>query len=543
MLRTIKVAAVSLGLALGAAGCGNFLTGDKLTNDPNNPSQATALQLFVGVQSNMFSAQENTVAMTVCMWMQQCMGVGGRFVDQFAHYTVNEFSWDGNWFQVYTGGGLVDLRKIEATERTAGDSVFLGIAKIWEAFDIGVAADLWGDVPYTDAVASNPTPGLDSQASVYAAVQTLLSEAITELGSGKGPGPLGADLVYGCDTTLARRSLWIAAAHTLKARFLLHTIESNPGTKATIYGSAITEANAGISSTARDLLAFHSAATSERNIWYQFQTTTFGQDVVAGKALVDIMKARNDPRLPAYFAKNTTVGWQAKHRYSVGSRMLDPNNNVEQVTAHAATDSTSGSSQPVWPTTIGATTADSNVTWTNVGLPYGGEDANVPQPGNTVSGLSGSLRMCPTPSSCGAFRQPLVTYQENELILAEAYSTAANPSGNDGTALTHLNNARAVPGLSALAGITGVALLDSIMTEKYVTLFENIEVWNDYRRMCIPALTPFNTGNVNPIWRGQIPGRLYYSGSEMNVNPNIPDPSTQIATNFFRNPNDTADCP
>ena len=479
MTRMIKVAAVSLSLALAAAGCGNFLTGDKLTNDPNNPSQATALQLFLGVQSNMFSAQENTVAMTVCMWMQQCMGVGGRFVDQYAHYTVNEFSWDGNWFQVYTGGGLVDLRKIEATERTAGDSVFLGIAKIWEAFDMGVAADLWGDVPYTEAAGSNPTPALDSQASVYAAVQTLLSEAITELSSAKGPGPLGADLVYGCDTTLARRSLWIAAAHTLKARFLLHTIEANPGTKATIYGNAITEANAGISSTARDLLAFHSAATSERNIWYQFQTTTFGQDVVAGKALVDIMKARSDPRLPEYFGVNGGGG-------------------------------------------------------------YGGEDPNVPQPGDSVSPLSGSLRMCPTPSSCGAFRQPLVTYQENELILAEAY----NQTSQDVLALQHLNNARAVPGLPGpLVGITGAALLDSIMTEKYVTLFENIEVWNDYRRMCIPALTPFNTGSVNPIWRGKIPGRLYYSGSEMNVNPNIPGPSTQVATNGFRNPDDTADCP
>src|SRR5256886_17481522 len=82
MLREINVAVVSLGLALGAAGCGNFLTGDKLTNDPNNPSQATPEQLFVGVQANMFSSQENSVAMTVCMWMQQCMGVGGRFVDR-----------------------------------------------------------------------------------------------------------------------------------------------------------------------------------------------------------------------------------------------------------------------------------------------------------------------------------------------------------------------------------------------------------------------------------------------------------------------------
>src|SRR6266702_2884005 len=472
MTRSIKVAAVSLALVLGGSGCGSFLTGDKLSSDPNNPSQATAVQLFVGVQANMFTSQENTVAMTVCMWTQQCAGVGGRFVDQYAHYTVNEFSWDGNWFQVYTGGGLIDLRKIEAAERAAGDSVFLGIAKIWEAFDIGVAADLWGDVPYTEAVGSAPTPVLDNQSAVYDSVQSLLSQAIAELG-GPGTGPLGNDLVYGGD-----KAKWIAAAHTLKARFLLHTVEA-AATKATVYGNAITEATSGIGSTAGDLTAYHSTATSERNIWYQFQTTTFGQDVVAGKALVDIMNGRADPRLPQYFAKN-----------GLGT--------------------------------------------------YGGEDPNVAQPGNTVSPLNGlspnvSLRMCPTTSSCGSFRQPLVTYQENELILAEAY----NQTGNDPLALTHLNNARAVPGLSALSGIAGGALTDSIMIEKYVTLFQNMEVWNDYRRMCIPALVPDTT--ASPSFRKKIPGRLFYSGSEMNANSHIPDPSTQLATNGFRNPNDTAD--
>jgi hypothetical protein len=538
MTRTLKVAAVSLGLVLGTARCGNFLVGDKLSNDPNNPSQATAEQLFVGMQANMFSSQENSVAMTVCMWMQQCMGVGGRFVDQFAHYTINEFSWDGNWFQVYTGGGLFDLRKIEAAKRAVGDSAFLGITKIWEAFDIGVAADLWGNIPYTQAGGSNPTPSLDNQLAVYDTVQSLLSQAIAELAPGQpGLGPSGLDLVYG-----GNKARWIAAAHTLKARFLLHTV-AVAANKATVYGNAITQATAGIASPAGDLLAFHSPATSERNIWYQFQTTTFGQDVVAGKTLVDIMRARNDPRLPTYFGRNASASWQASHKYAKGNRIIDPNGNGEEVTAVAPPDSLSGGTEPVWPTASGTTTTDNHVTWTNTGLPWGGEDVNVPQPGNIVSPLTGSLRMCPDPSSCGSFLQPLATYQENELILAEAYSTAANPPGNDGTALTHLNSARAVPGLSALAGITGVALLDSIMTEKYVALFQNIETWNDYRRTCIPALVPFNTGSANPIWRGKIPGRLYYSGSEGNVNKNIPAPGTQLATNGFRNPNNPADCP
>jgi len=528
MKRSIELAALSLGLAVAVAGCGSFLTGDKLTGNPNSPSQATAEQLFLGVQANLFTSQENTVAMTVCEWMQQCMGVGGRFVDAFAHYSVNEFSWDGNWFQVYTGGGLVDLRKIEATEQLAGDSVFLAVAKIWEAFDMGVAADLWGDVPYNEAVGGNPTPALDGQLVVYTAVQSLLTEAIAELTNGTGPGPLGNDLIYGADTSLAKRTLWIKAAHTLKARFLLHTVEASAN-KAGVYANVITEANGGISSVAGDLLAYHSDAVTERNIWYQFQSTTFGQDLVAGKPLADIMRARDDPRLPDYFAKNTTTPWQAVSKFKKGDRILDPNNNAQQVDS-VRQDSLSAVSEPTWPTTVGATTKDSNVFWRNTGRPYGGEDVNVAQPGNTVSALAGSGRM-----TDGSFRQPLVTYQENELILAESY----NQTGNDPVALTHLNNARAVPGLTALVGITGAALTDSIMIEKYVTLFQNIEVWNDYRRMCIPALTPHTTAQ----FRSKIPGRLFYSGSEGNVNSNIPDPSTQLATNGFRNPNDTADCP
>ncbi len=466
MTRFIKVAAASLGLLLAAAACGSFLTGDKLSNDPNQPSAATRDQLFVGVQANMFSSQENSVAMTVCMWMQQCAGVGGRFVDQYSHYVIDEFSWDGNWSNVYTGGGLIDLRKIEASAAAAGDSVYLGIAKVWEAFDIGVAADLWGNIPFTDAVGSDPTPTLDGQASVYDSVQSLLTQAIGELGGpGAGPGP--QDLVYGGD-----KASWIEAANTLKARFYLHRVEA-AASRPAIYDSVIKYALQGISSTAGDLKTFHTSATSERNIWYQFQLTTFGQDVVAGKALVDIMKGRNDPRLPEYYGKNNGGG-------------------------------------------------------------YGGQDMNVGQPSDSISAIKGGGRNVPD------FPQPLVTYQENELILAEAY----NQTGNDALALTRLNNARAVVPLPGLVGIIGPALFDSIMTEKYVALFQNIEVWNDYRRTCIPALTPYRTANgASPIWRDKIPGRLYYGGTEGNVNSHIPTPAQQVSTNGFRNQNDTADCP
>ncbi|MGE5230284.1 MAG: hypothetical protein ACM3NS_00985, partial [Deltaproteobacteria bacterium] len=53
------------------------------------------------------------------------------------------------------------------------------------------------------------------------------------------------------------------------------------------------------------------------------------------------------------------------------------------------------------------------------------------------------------------------------------------------------------------------------MTGKYASLFQNMGVWNDYRRACLPALVPAGGG--------AIPGRLVYPLSERKANPSIPD--------------------
>ncbi len=530
MKRSLHIALAVAGLTLVAA-CNPFLTGEGLNNDPNNPQTASREALFMGVQANTWGQQESSVALTVCMWMQQCTGGGGRFVEQFGKYVIDEGSHSFDFNSVYMGGGLIDIRKIEASSAADGDSIFLGIAQIYEALVIGTAADVWGDIPYTQAL-QVATPALDNQFAVYDSVQALLSRAIVNLG-GAGPGPLDRDLIFAGDP-----APWIEVAHTLKARYFLHTVEAagagllGTRTAAQVYADAIAEASLGISAPANDFKAVHGQSTSERNVWFQFSQTTFGIDLVAGKFLVDILRARDDARLPQYFSKNASDGWKPNHEYGVNSIILDPNDNAELVTAGTG-DSTSGSTEPAWSDTAGTTRVDNNVTWTNYGLPYGGEDVNTAQIVSTISAVDGT-RNSPT------FRQPFVTYAENELILAEAY----NQTSNDPVAVTHLNNERAtVPGLGSVAAV-GAALFDSIMTEKYVALFENVEVWSDYRRTCLPALTPYLIANgADPVFGNKVPGRFYYGSNERNTNPNIPAPSAQLANNGFRNRNDPNPCP
>jgi hypothetical protein len=67
------------------------------------------------------------------------------------------------------------------------------------------------------------------------------------------------------------------------------------------------------------------------------------------------------------------------------------------------------------------------------------------------------------------------------------------------------------------------------MEEKYISLFMNVEIYNDWKRTNRPAVTPY-TGL-------QIPRRLLYSLDERAANPNIPAPSQQPV----RNANDPGD--
>ncbi len=54
MRNSLKVALVSLGLLLSSTACNDFLTGNKLSENPNLPTDASIQQLFVGVQAGQF---------------------------------------------------------------------------------------------------------------------------------------------------------------------------------------------------------------------------------------------------------------------------------------------------------------------------------------------------------------------------------------------------------------------------------------------------------------------------------------------------------
>jgi hypothetical protein len=438
------------GIIVALSGCNNFLDSPKAVADPNNPTVATRDQLFVGVQANTFGLVEGYIPMLVCLWMQQCAGVNSRFVQTEGEYGITAGSLDFTFSTFYTGGGLIGIRTVQARADEAGDKVYKGIAEVHEAMIMMLAADSWGDIPYREAV-TNKTPAFDPQMQIYDDLLALLDKAIADL-NGAGAGPGIVDMVYEGDKTK-----WIQAAHTLKARLYLRRVERTGNSE---YTKALAEAKQGISSADNDWLTLHSQANGERNVWQQFQTTSgFGQDLVAGAALVNIMKTQNDSRLADYFGPAPNGGFGG------------------------------------FDVTVGTTNL------------------------NGVSPLAGGRASDPE------FRQPIITYDENQLIIAEA----SFQLGDRATATTALNGVRSRHRKSAISSPT----LADIMTEKYITLFQNPEAWSDYKRTCLPTLKP-------AVGRTVVPGRFLYAQTEVQTNP---QPSTNNDDIFDRrNANDPKSC-
>jgi hypothetical protein len=458
MNRYLKAALTAALPAAILAGCNDFLKCSECVTDPTSPTAATSQQRLVSAQAALWEETNGDLARLVAMWMQTMAGTDRQFLS-YGTYVIGDGDYESEFSRPYRPT-LLDLRSIQTVESEAGDQVYVGVAQVLEAWLMGTITDIWGDVPYSQAAKpdSFPTPVYDAQQDVYANLQTLLDNAISNLG-GAGPGPGPADLVYGGDP-----ESWIALAHTMKARLYLHTAEVDP----TAYQKALDEAELGLSSNAGDYTIPYTTTTGQDNNWHQFMIRERAGYVSTGAYLIDLLTDLGDPRLDAYFVKGDTT------------------------------------------VIVGA------------------------QPGQGVTGVFAALN----PAGRGAqdYQQPLVTYNENLLIKAEAlYQTGDEPG-----ALEALNAERAAWGtatawhkaltLPALSGLSGDALLEAIMTEKYIVLFQNIETWNDYKRTCIPALTPAADNDV-------VPGRIPYSATEKQTNgDNVPaDPE--------RNWNDPNACP
>ena len=295
-------------IAGGITGCSKTKM-DEINRNLNSPLDVSAAnELPSVIVESAVGTTGTDLAWYASVFTEQNAGSYGQLRDADTRTAATASSlFNNNWNALYDN--LMILKDIIAKTSPTGSEpthkATLGIAQVLTAYNLAVATDVWGQVPWTEALMGSEKvqPAYDKQEFIYKNVLfKYLNDAIANLSQ-----PVAADM----KTTLAKQDLvyggntakWIKAAWSLKARYFMHMQKMVP----TAVDSALVCVSKGFASAADGLVfnKYEKTAIGE-NPWYQFLYDR--SYLVAGQTLYDLMAQRNDPRIPEYFVSINSQG-------------------------------------------------------------------------------------------------------------------------------------------------------------------------------------------------------------------------------------------
>ncbi len=187
---------------------------------PNNATDAPLSAVMTATFVGLITPNEGEDARLGCLWAQQFTGTDRQY-SAFDNYliTSESFDWAGPYFSVIQQANICIVKA-----KAEGNKFYEGVSLLLNAHAFGMTTAGWGDIPFSQAndIVNYPSPKYDPQRDVYLGVQIMLDNAIAALTDGTGGDAYGVDFYFGGDA-----AKWIAVAHTLKARFYLHTGDLN----------------------------------------------------------------------------------------------------------------------------------------------------------------------------------------------------------------------------------------------------------------------------------------------------------------------------
>lgn len=530
----------SVGLLAVAPGCKDFYD---VNVNPLNPTAVGLYSLLPVTQVNMAANLGDNVgglSQYTMALMQQLYNT--RNIGNFQQTGA---SFSGPWAGLYRGV-LVNNELIIRQGTTEGRWDYVGIAQLQKAYVFSQIVDLWGDVPYSEALqgAVNPAPRFDKDVDIYngtASIQGLFSlideglVSLTKPTIPTAPTLSAVDLVYRGDLTK-----WTRFGNTLKLKLYNQIRKTKSAAEVqALVGPLL---NGPLLEVSGDFqLGYFSVINPDnRNPGFVNDYSANPENRI-GRYFYEGMLTLNDPRVPYYFYNQIARGNTTTNQDYISA--LDP----RFVTVRPGTTS---------PFASVATTASVQ---TVQGLyPVGGkyDDGR----GGTVNATSGKARA----------PQRLLTYYSRKYTEAELRLTVYNDAAAARTAFQEALNASfakvndiAVADGSPVISATVIAAyvtqalarydqktpvpnappvpttadekLEVIMYEKYVASYGyGVDIYTDFRRTGHPfirvssqaaAASP-NTGLLpddgSTQSNGFYPLRFFYPTNDLLLNSNSP---------------------
>jgi hypothetical protein len=288
--------------------------------NPNAPATVTPGNILPVVETSLAYTEGGDFARFSNLFVQQSVGFS-RQSEAYYHYILTSTDFDTPWGNIYTsvlGNDKDMMQKADA----GGYNVYGGIARILMAYALQLLVDMWGDVPYSEALtgAANTHPKYDNAKALYDTIQNLVDVAIAKLTDPNKGGlvPGAEDIIYN-----GKASRWVKFGHAIKARLFIHQSKGN----AAMAAKALDEANLAFQSNDDNAEFIFGTAETFANPIYEFNEQRADIDYGAGtlvKKLIDL----KDPRLNIL----TDTSYSDVNGVGIGSYYGDINGHVEFIT-------------------------------------------------------------------------------------------------------------------------------------------------------------------------------------------------------------------
>lgn len=446
---------------IGLVSCESLVEG--INENPNEltPEDVNPELFLTGAQLANISAQAGHLNRIAGLWSGQLTGFTSLYANIYG-YSISTAESVSTWSRVYIGT-VTNVRLIR--DRAPDNLLLVGISKVLEAHAVGTIASLCGDVPYSQINDIKiPDPVFDGQVSVYQSIISLLDDAISDLGSAISNSSLTQDIYFGGDA-----SKWLAAAHTLKARYSLQMKD---------YGKAGAAAQNGIASADGTMKYIPrgdpSFAEGDKNLFWEILEGSRAGDIGTGNSY--LMQLLN-PDDENYRGNAKTNEFARFHYYTISESSGSDNLGIiQQFEPHHL-----------------VSYEENQLILAETAARSGDAGAALGHLNDFRAYLNAGGRLNSN------FIDSTFLYEPYEMADFEA-GGIENEDGIDGTR----------------------ALLREIIEERYVACFGMFVPFNDARRLRksdgdIAVPFPLNPGSTS-----QHPERMPYSDDELNANGNAP---------------------
>jgi hypothetical protein len=269
--------------------------------NPNSPAIVPPSDLLPAIEVNIAYTQGGDFSRYTSIIMQQTTG-SNRQAAAYNQYIFTGQDFDGLWANLYSSC-MNNAKNLMDISDKNGYNEYSGIARLLMAYTLQMTVDAWGSVPYSQAFQGllNIHPAYDQDQALYATIQTLISDALTDLNN-SDPGALtpgSDDFVYG-----GSASEWIEFGNALQARIDYHLTKTDPSKAA----DALTAISSAFQSNSDNAQVLFGADQTASNPWFQFIQQRQDDITYVGSTLSNTMESTHDPRYGALFDSTFSLG-------------------------------------------------------------------------------------------------------------------------------------------------------------------------------------------------------------------------------------------